>query len=151
MSLELELQKNTATMIVLIDAVKSLSQHFIVASTDLLRDGTEPIECEAVSFAKVNEVFDNYEAHIIANAAAEKALRIAAEKLLATTTPTIYLPVGGGPVDPVVEYAQVAKAITDTFQVDRERVIATLAKYGAKKGPQLKAEDYAAFVKELLA
>jgi len=48
-----------------------------------------------------------------------------------------------------VDYAQVAKMITDTFQKDRAKVVAALAKFGAAKGPQLKAEDYAAFVKEL--
>lgn len=48
-----------------------------------------------------------------------------------------------------VEYAQVAQAIIDTFKVDRANVIATLGKFGAKKGPELKKEDYAAFLAEL--
>lgn len=48
-----------------------------------------------------------------------------------------------------VSYVTVAKAITDTFQKDKAKVIAALAKFGAAKGPQLKAEDYAAFLKEL--
>ena len=50
-----------------------------------------------------------------------------------------------------IDYAQVAKAITDTFKVDRAKTIAALAKFGAAKGPQLKVEDYAAFLKELAA
>ena len=50
-----------------------------------------------------------------------------------------------------IDYAQVAKAITDTFKVDRAKTIAALAKFGAAKGPQLKPEDYAAFLKELTA
>ena len=50
-----------------------------------------------------------------------------------------------------IDYAQVAKAITDTFKVDRAKTIAALAKFGAAKGPQLKKEDYAAFLKELTA
>jgi len=50
-----------------------------------------------------------------------------------------------------IEYAQVAKAITDTFKVDRVKTIETLAKFGATKGPQLKPEDYAAFLKDLTA
>ena len=50
-----------------------------------------------------------------------------------------------------IDYAQVAKAITDTFKVDRAKTIAALAKFGAAKGPQLKPEDYAAFLKELAA
>jgi hypothetical protein len=49
----------------------------------------------------------------------------------------------------VIEYAQVAKAITDVFKVDRAKVVNALAKFDAAKGPQLKAEDYAAFLKEL--
>jgi hypothetical protein len=48
-----------------------------------------------------------------------------------------------------IDYAQVAKAITDTFKVDRAKTIETLAMFGAQKGPQLKPEDYAAFLKEL--
>ena len=50
-----------------------------------------------------------------------------------------------------IDYAQVAKAITDTFKVDRAKTLEALAKFGAAKGPQLKTEDYAAFLKELTA
>ena len=50
-----------------------------------------------------------------------------------------------------IDYAQVAKAITDTFKVDRAKTIEALAKFGAAKGPQLKPEQYAAFLKELTA
>jgi hypothetical protein len=50
-----------------------------------------------------------------------------------------------------IDYAQVAKAITDTFKVDRAKTIEALSKFGAAKGPQLKPEDYAAFLKELAA
>lgn len=50
-----------------------------------------------------------------------------------------------------IDYAQVAKAIIDTFKVDRAKTIVALAKFGAQKGPQLKPADYAAFLKELTA
>lgn len=50
-----------------------------------------------------------------------------------------------------IDYAQVAKAITDTFKIDKAKTIAALAKFGAAKGPQLKVEDYAAFLAELTA
>jgi hypothetical protein len=50
-----------------------------------------------------------------------------------------------------IDYAQVAKAITDTFKVDRAKTIETLAMFGAAKGPQLKPEDYALFLKVLTA
>jgi hypothetical protein len=60
----------------------------------------------------------------------------------ATTIPT------AGSSDEVT-YDMVAKAITDTFPKDRAKVMAALAKFGAAKGPQLKVEDYAAFLAEL--
>jgi hypothetical protein len=50
-----------------------------------------------------------------------------------------------------IEYAQVAAAITSTFKIDKAKVIAALGKFGAAKGPQLKVEDYAAFLQELAA
>ena len=50
-----------------------------------------------------------------------------------------------------IEYAQVAAAITSTFKIDRAKAVAALAKFGAAKGPQLKVEDYAAFLQELAA
>lgn len=72
----------------------------------------------------------------------------------ATPSATVTAPAKTGTVTvspSVIEYAQVAKAITDVFKVDRAKVIEALAKFGAAKGPQLKAEDYAAFLKELAA
>jgi hypothetical protein len=59
------------------------------------------------------------------------------------TTPT------AGSSDAAIDYAVVSKAITDTFPKDREKVLAALKKFGAAKGPQLKPEDYAAFLAEL--
>jgi len=50
-----------------------------------------------------------------------------------------------------IDYALVAAAITSTFKVDKAKVIAALGKFGAAKGPQLKVEDYAAFLQELAA
>ena len=49
----------------------------------------------------------------------------------------------------VIEYAQISKAITTAFVKDRSAVVAALAKFGAKKGPELKVSDYAAFLAEL--
>jgi len=51
--------------------------------------------------------------------------------------------------DAAIDYAVVSKAITDTFPKDREKVLSALKKFGAAKGPQLKPEDYAAFLAEL--
>lgn len=73
-------------------------------------------------------------------------------------TPAVVSPTasaGPSAAEPVpsltIDYAQVAKAITDTFKVDRAKTIEALSKFGAAKGPQLKPEDYAAFLKELAA
>lgn len=72
-----------------------------------------------------------------------------------TTSPTTTSPVSETTSTPAttagIEYAQVAKAITDTFKIDKAKTIAALAKFGAAKGPQLKVEDYAAFLEELAA
>jgi len=62
---------------------------------------------------------------------------------IATSTPT-------EPSSPsAIGYADVAKAITNTFKVNRAKTIETLAMFGATKGPQLKPEDYALFLKVL--
>lgn len=66
------------------------------------------------------------------------------------TAPAVAEPAAASPSEEV-SYVTVAKAITDTFQKDRAKVIAALAKFGATKGPQLKAADYAAFLEELAA
>ena len=52
------------------------------------------------------------------------------------------------PSEPIT-YAQVSKAITDGVKTNREHVVATLAKFGAKKGTELKVEQYADFVAAL--
>lgn len=52
-------------------------------------------------------------------------------------------------VSTTIEYAQVGKAITDMVKNNRDHAVATLAKFGAKKGTELKPADYAAFLKEL--
>lgn len=48
-----------------------------------------------------------------------------------------------------ITYLQVGQAITDMVKVDRPRAIAALAKFGAKKGPDLKPEQWADFLKEI--
>ena len=53
--------------------------------------------------------------------------------------------------DPVFvpTYDDVSAAIKAVFRTNRDLVISVLAKYGAKKGPELKPEDYAAFLGDL--
>jgi hypothetical protein len=76
----------------------------------------------------------------------------AAPVVAPASTMSATTPASGTPeVTPTIEYAAVAKAITDVFKVDRAKVIEVLAKFGAAKGPQLKPADYAAFLKELAA
>ena len=48
-----------------------------------------------------------------------------------------------------VTYYQVARAISAAVKTNRDHVVATLAKFGAKKGPELKAAQYADFMKAL--
>ncbi len=50
--------------------------------------------------------------------------------------------------DPVV-YAQVAAAITHAVKVSRQKAVDTLSAFGARKGPDLKPEQYAPFLKAL--
>lgn len=48
-----------------------------------------------------------------------------------------------------ITYDQVAKAITEGVKTDRAKVVAVLAKFGAKKGTELKTDQWAAFLAEL--
>lgn len=48
-----------------------------------------------------------------------------------------------------VTYDQVARAISAAVKRSREHVVATLKQFGAAKGPELKAEQYAAFLAAL--
>ena len=48
-----------------------------------------------------------------------------------------------------IEYATVAAAITSMVKTNREHAVATLAQFGCKKGTELKAEQFADFLKAL--
>lgn len=123
MSLELELQRCTAALEAL-TAVLGKTAIFPV------------IDTVGPAKAKAEVVFPKPQAAPVAPASTTSA-----------TTPASGTP----EVTPTIEYAAVAKAITDVFKVDRAKVIEVLAKFGAAKGPQLKPADYAAFLKELAA
>jgi hypothetical protein len=96
-------------------------------------------------------------AALTAHAAPAPAEKVKSPKPVAVATPTSPAadPIATStPTEPSspsasIEYAQIAKAITDTFKVDRAKTIETLAMFGATKGPQLKPEDYARFLKVL--
>lgn len=71
----------------------------------------------------------------------------------ATATPPVEPapsePASASPSDAPLTYEVVGPAITKAAAVDKTRVVAALAKFGAKRGPDLKFEDYAAFMKEI--
>ena len=48
-----------------------------------------------------------------------------------------------------LSYDVVSKAITDKVKSNRDHVVATLAKFGVKKGTELKAEQYSEFLAAL--
>lgn len=48
-----------------------------------------------------------------------------------------------------ITYDQIAKVITDRVKVDRAAVVDTLASFGAKKGTDLKPEQFADFLAAL--
>ena len=127
MSLELELQRCTAALGALSEA---LSAAFGKVHTFTVIDTAAPAPAEV--------------------APPKPQAAPAATPPAAVTEPAKPAPATASPSD-VIEYAQVAKAITDVFKVDRAKVIEVLAKFGAAKGPQLKPADYAAFLKELAA
>lgn len=55
------------------------------------------------------------------------------------------------PAPAEIGYDAVAKAITEKIKTDRAGVVAALAKFGAKKGTELKADQFGAFIEALAA
>lgn len=51
--------------------------------------------------------------------------------------------------DEPIPYERVGKAITDMVKANRQKAVDTLAAFGVKKGPELKPEQYAAFLAAL--
>ena len=51
--------------------------------------------------------------------------------------------------DEPIPYERVGKAITDMVKANRQKAVDTLAAFGVKKGPELKPEQYAAFLAQL--
>ena len=119
MSLELELQRCTEALSTLTEALKAFQMPTVAT--------TPPKAAKAVADPKP-----------------------AATPPAPVTAPEVIAPPEAATAPPSeVDYAAVAKAITDTFPVDRAKVVAALAKFGATRGPQLKPQDYAAFLAEL--
>lgn len=58
-------------------------------------------------------------------------------------------PAAASPSEPAITYDQVAASITAKVKVDRNAVVTALAHCGVKKGPELKPDQYAEFLKVL--
>ena len=89
-------------------------------------------------------------------AAKVEAAKVEPQKPAPTPAAPVAAQVEAAPAEPavespsdVVDYAVVSKAITEAIKKDRQKVVETLSKFGVKKGPDLKAEQYTAFLKAL--
>jgi len=122
MSLETELAKNTAAVTAMTEALITLR---IILETPAAPAAVEEVDVYQLVAKKVM---------------AEPIIEVA--EAPKPTTPT---DVGTA----TISYAEVAAAIVSTFKADRNKTVATLAQFGAKKGPELKPEDYVAFLSVL--
>jgi len=123
MSLETELAKNTAAVAAMTEALITLR---IVLETPAAPTLEIPVVVEEDVYQMV-------------------AKKVMAEPIIEVVeAPKPTTPTDVGTV--TISYAEVAAAIVATFKTDRAKTIAALAQFGAKKGPELKPEDYAAFL-----
>ena len=148
MSLEQELARNTAAMTALTAALRQYLDAPVTAA-EIDRFITSGVPDSDIPVRKISVVTGAewaalQEKEVPKPVAASSAPAATPDTPTATVTPVVT------PASTLtIEYPQVAKAITDVFKVDRAKVVAALAKFGAAKGPQLKAEDYSAFLTEL--
>jgi hypothetical protein len=126
MSLEIELAKNTAALAAMTEALITLR---IV------------LETPAAPLLEIPVVVEE-----------EDVYRMVAKKIIAEPLPIIEVIEAPKPTTPTdvgtatISYAEVAAAIVATFKTDRAKTISALASFGAKKGPELKPEDYEDFL-----
>ena len=121
MSLETELAKNTLALVAMTEALTE-ALNTLIKHFDVPKEPFfEPVKTD-IPLPVIPEVLES-------------------PKLLTS------IPVGTD----TVSYADVAAAIVTTFKTDRAKTISALAQFGAKKGPELKQEDYAEFLKVLLS
>jgi hypothetical protein len=132
MSLETELAKNTAALAAMTEALITLRI--------ILETPTAPV----------------VDLPVFAEVVVEDSYKKAAEKIMDEPFPIIEevveVPKPMTPTDvgtATISYAEVAAVIVSTFKADRNKTVAALAQFGAKKGPELKPEDYAAFLSVL--
>lgn len=104
--------------------------------------------------AVVDQTAGTEKAAAAAKASMEKAAKVEAPKpaptqAVAETPAAKPAAAAAAPSDGAVDYTVVAAAINSAVKDRRDHVVATLGKFGAKKGTELKAEQYAAFLAEL--
>lgn len=132
MSLELAIQENTDTMKQLIAVWNQLTAQAqtIKPENGITAGGVvlQPAQAEKVEAPK-------------------PAPTPAATATVAAAAPEV---AAASPSEPLA-YATVSKAITDMVKLNRDKAVAVLAQFGAKKGPDLKAEQYADFMAALAA
>ena len=134
MSLELALQENTATMKALIAALAATGTAAASSATTVKQSAAQvAATASGPTTAKV------VEAAAPASTTSEKTPAAASAETAAPASTA---------ADPIT-YDQVAKAITDGVKADRAKVVAALAKFSAKKGTELKPEQYADFLAAL--
>ena len=142
MSLEVAIQENTA-------AVKEL----IGVWSRLLAQGkvvNQAVENGATVVHAGTALVDVSESEAAQAKKSEKPAPIPAAPATATPTPSEAAPAATATESPSeLTYEQVSAAINAKVKVSREAVVAALAKFGAKKGTELKKEQWANFIKEL--
>jgi hypothetical protein len=135
MSLEAALIDNTNTMKALIAAMEATA-----AAQASAQAAPKPRAAPAAAPAPGPSTAKAVEAAAPASTASAQApAAVSAQAPAAASTAA---------ADPVT-YDQVAKAITDGVKKSRDAVMAALGQFGAKKGPELKPEQYADFLKAL--
>ena len=138
MSLEAAIIQNTETMERLIAVWNKLAETTNArpiadtAKVEVKKSDVKPASGQTTAAAKTEAA-----APESTTSASDPAAQSAAPESQASTAAT------------TITYDQVAKAITDGVKADRAKVVAALTKFGAKKGPDLKPEQWAEFLAEL--
>ena len=138
MSLEAAIQENTNTMKELIAVWNKLAETTNArpiadtAKVETKKQDVKPAAGQTTAAAKTEAA-----APASTTSASGPAAQSAAQESQASTAAT------------TITYDQVAKAITEGVKSDRTKVVAALTKFGAKKGPDLKPEQWAEFLAEL--
>jgi hypothetical protein len=137
MSLEAAIEANTA-------AVREL-----VTVWSKLASMGKTIATKVEAGAQSSVTAGNIEIPLEKPAAKKPAATPAVVEQVATTEPIAEATTATASPSEITSYEAVGAAITQAVKTRREDVVAALAKFGAKKGTELKAEQYADFLKAL--